>query len=720
MNCPNCKDHPLRPVYTRQGVEVDTCDQCQGVWLDKGEIFHFAKNPGEISERLKEAAKNHQPTDKLSPRGGSPLVEMHYPGGPLIDACLKTGGLWFDDGELKEFLATETGVHMDRDMSVYTGGAEMGGAMGGGDVETTPTTGDTKDAQRHMAISTGLLALPNLFIRSTLTITGLYAILIAILIGAVEFADAPVEWAVMLGIGIILLQFAIGPFLMDLSMRWMYKMEWVDPANLPEHMRDFLTKTCSEQDMKIPRFGVIDDGAPQAFTYGHTPNNARIVVSRGIFELLLPEEAEAVVAHEIGHAKHWDMLLMTIVQLVPLILYYIYRLLIRMGNRGGNRDARAEAIRYGVAIGAFILYIISEYIVLWFSRTREYHADRFAGVVTGNPSYLAGALVKIAYGLAAQGKDAKEGEKENQSTNLEVVGAMGIFDGGAARSIAATSYGGGGGGEGGGAGGGVSKENLKGAMRWDLWNPWAKWFELNSTHPLVANRLRYLSDQAAHMGKEPYVVFDEVKPESYWDEFFVDLSVKLLPTITVIASLIYGGFVFVSAEQTGAAPPDLYFLGGVALAVLGFAKLIKYRFTYRGELFPEMSVAALLKKVKVSGIRPVPCSLQGKIIGRGVPGYILSDDFVMKDATGIMFLDHRQPLAIWEMLFGLFKAGKYDGKDVVVVGWYRRAPVPFVQVKHMFCDGDRIKSWVPALTRFTAIAFIVAGVALAFYSQAGI
>ncbi|MCH7555253.1 MAG: M48 family metalloprotease, partial [Proteobacteria bacterium] len=145
---------------------------------------------------------------------------------------------------------------------------------------------------------------------------------------------------------------------------------------------------------------MIDDGAPQAFTYGHTPNNARIVLSRGIFELLEPEEAEAVVAHEIGHAVHWDMFLMTVAQLVPLIFYYLYRTLIRMRSSGG-KDNSAGA-RIAIAIGAYVLYMVSEYVVLWFSRTREYHADRFAGTATGNPSLLASALVKIAYGLAGR------------------------------------------------------------------------------------------------------------------------------------------------------------------------------------------------------------------------------------------------------------------------------------------------------------------------------
>ena len=111
---------------------------------------------------------------------------------------------------------------------------------------------------------------------------------------------------------VIVLQFLIGPFMMDLSLRWLYKLQWLEPEELPDHLRAFVARISEEQGIKHPKFAMIDDGAPQAFTYGHTPNNARIVLSRGIFELLEPDEAEAVVAHEIGHAVHWDMFLMTV------------------------------------------------------------------------------------------------------------------------------------------------------------------------------------------------------------------------------------------------------------------------------------------------------------------------------------------------------------------------------------------------------------------------
>ena len=117
-------------------------------------------------------------------------------------------------------------------------------------------------------------------------------------------------------------------------------------------------------------------------------------------------------------------------------------------------------------------------------------------------------------------------------------------------------------------------------------------------------------------------------------------------------------------------------------------------------------------------MRPVPCTLRGTVIGRGVPGYILSEDFVMQDDTGIIFLDYRQPLGIWEVLFGLLSAKRYQGREVTVEGWYRRAPVPYVEIKRL-TDGEKsIRSWVPVLYRVTAVALLGIGIAVGLMPDA--
>src|SRR5262249_22696797 len=149
---------------------------------------------------------------------------------------------------------------------------------------------------------------------------------------------------------------------------------------------------------------------------------------------------------------------------------------------------QGKAYAWVVVVGAYVVYVVSEYVVLWFSRTREYYADRFAGRVTGNPNALAMALVKIAYGLASQGKKEDEEQLKGEKTKEDeahvptgAIRAMNIFDDRAAVSLVVASS----------VGRGTDAkhpdvEHIKSAMQWDLWNPWAKLYELNSTHPLVA------------------------------------------------------------------------------------------------------------------------------------------------------------------------------------------------------------------------------------------
>lgn len=499
--CPVCCGVELDPQMTMQGIEVDFCGECHGIWLEKGEVFHFTKKPGALSRMLEQGMESSVETSRKSPVSGKPMREMVMLGGRLAIDRGPDGGLWFDADELKELLA---GV---KDMKMGIEGVSA----------TRP-----KKRRKH-AGRARLLKLPNLALRSISVLTGLYAILVFALITLSLFTGMPPSSALLIGATILLVQFLISPFIMDLSLKWFYRMDWTPLSKLPEGTQEFIVEVCRKNRMKPPRMGIIDDGAPNAFTYGHTPGNARVIITAGLFDLLTEDELNAVIGHEIGHAKHWDILLMTVASLAPLILYYIFRVAMKV-----RAKKQAAAVKVAVVIVSYLLYIASEYIVLWFSRTREYYADRFSGEATGDPGMLAQALVKIGYGLAGREKKKAGKEKSSQRVpELEAIGAMGIFDGNAARALAVTSI------RLGPARGAqaIDTELVKRAARWDLWNPWASFYELHSTHPLIAKRLKYLSNQAQAAGLEPYVDFDETKPESFWDEFLVDVIVHILPAI---------------------------------------------------------------------------------------------------------------------------------------------------------------------------------------------
>jgi Zn-dependent protease with chaperone function/Zn-finger nucleic acid-binding protein len=741
MKCPNCNEPSLVETMARGGVLVDVCKTCKGVWLDRGEVFLLSQRPKELERLLAGDTSEITLSERECPRCTLNLQKVPFLRADLtVDRCPQCEGYWFDAGELSHALEADR-----RAFQLQTDPLERGASDKPFDGSSLDPGGSVRDERVHTRLSdlaSGMVPLPNLWIRSAGVLILLYGILGVVLITLAQLGVLSAGVAVGIGVAIIIGQFVFGPWLMDLMLRWVYKFSWVSLDQLPAHLGEFVRRVTAEQNMKVPSFGLIHDGAPNAFTYGHHPGDMRIVITQGILDLLEPAEVEGVVAHEIGHGKNWDMVLMTVVQLVPLLLYFLYRTALQAGNRGKD-----NGYRIAVAVGAYVLYIVSEYMVLWFSRCREYYADRFAGKVTGNPNALASALVKIGYGLAARGqaqpvdadeaqagqtkenaKKQKKKEKRQAALTLDAIGALGIFDRKSAVAMVAGSASAGLSAADTGAatatpGAGISKENLKSAMQWDLWNPWATVYELNSTHPLVAHRLQYLSEQAVTMGDEPYIVFDRRKPESYWDDFLVDLLVMFLPLLLLLLGLgvalaLGGAATFGALPGAGAfGPRAILGLIGLPLLGLGIGSLVKTFLIYRGDYYAPLSVAGLLHKVKVSNVRPVPARLRGTIIGKGVPGLIWSEDFVMRDGTGILFLDYRQPLRIWEWFFGLLRAGQFTGKPVEVVGWFRRAPLPYLELKSITVDGVTRNSYARHARYVGAalLAVIGAGLVLASF-----
>jgi len=298
--------------------------------------------------------------------------------------------------------------------------------------------------------------------------------------------------------------------------------------------------------------------------------------------------------------------------------------------------------------------------------------------------------------LAGDDNLKERSKQQDRQDTLNSVGPLGIFDHKAANILAVSGYMGPK-----SMGGQVDKEKLKNAAKWDLWNPWAAYYELQSTHPLVAKRLKFLSNQALVLGQPAYVEFNEKKPESYWDDFFIDLALKLLPVFTIVACMI----IFVARQ-------DVFFLWS-GIMITGFAYLIYTFFSYPNDDYAVMNVRSLLNKVRVSAIRPVPCQIKGKIIGRGIPGLIFSEDFLMQDETGIIFLDYRQPLGIINFFFGLLRAANYVNQDVEITGWYRRAPMPYIEINKFKINGKESTCYVYRVKVILSIAVIIFGLAMA-------
>lgn len=520
---------------------------------------------------------------------------------------------------------------------------------------------------------------------SLITITCLYGLLVALAVGICLACGVSILPALIGGAIVLIIQFLISPWLMDLTTRWLYKADF--NKEMPDYLKEFIEEVCKKKGIKYPKIGFINDGSPNAYTYGRTKRSARIILTRGIFDLLSEEEVKAVVAHELGHVAHYDMLLMTMAQLIPIVFYGIYEACIQSDDDNNYGQA--------IAIVAYVLYIISQYIVLWLSRTREYLADSFSVEMTKNPNALAEALVKIGFGLTTN-RDKKENveeveeteengkkkkkakKKEYQNADVSSVKGLGIFDKKTSKALVACS-------STDGMSVKVNKTSIKNAMKWEKWNYWAKWYEINSTHPLISKRIEAISKRCEEYKQEPYIVFDLKKTESYLDDFLIELLLKFLPVIGIITSVVFAAFLIGNEDRAFKIPLIISAFATMVFILLYFLR------RYKKKGFKETTVADLLGEVKVSGVTAIPCQIEGNIIGRGDAGYIFSEDFVIRDKTGIIFLDYNQPLWLINKIFAFFKAKTFIDKDIKVKGWYRRSPVPYIEIYTMETDGKTKK-----------------------------
>ena len=171
----------------------------------------------------------------------------------------------------------------------------------------------------------------------------------------------------------------------------------VSPAEAPQ-LHGIVDRLCALADMPKPRVAIADSDVPNAFATGRSPNDAVVCATTGILRRLEPAELEAVLAHELSHVAHRDVAVMTIAGFLGVAAGFITRSMFWFGPGigGGRRDNDDENNSFLVIMLVSILvYAISFVLTRALSRYRELSADRGAAIITGAPSTLASALVKV-------------------------------------------------------------------------------------------------------------------------------------------------------------------------------------------------------------------------------------------------------------------------------------------------------------------------------------
>lgn len=203
-----------------------------------------------------------------------------------------------------------------------------------------------------------------------------------------------INYTLLMAIGLLFVQYMIGPKMVESSM----KVRYINERDNPKLYRIVEEQARLAGLKKTPRVGICPTPMPNAFAFGRSKGDARVCVTEGIMNLLSEDELKAVIGHEISHVSHRDMAIITLLSAVPMIAYYTY---IYMAWGGmGRRDSREGGSTFAVAIIALIVYFITNLLVMYGSRIREYYADKGSTEIGNEPHQLASALYKLTYGTA--------------------------------------------------------------------------------------------------------------------------------------------------------------------------------------------------------------------------------------------------------------------------------------------------------------------------------
>jgi heat shock protein HtpX len=201
----------------------------------------------------------------------------------------------------------------------------------------------------------------------------------------------------VLSFAVMFIQYMVGPKLVDWSMRVRYLKEGEEPR-----LRAMVEEMARTAGIHAPKIGISQVALPNAFAFGRTIRDGRICVTEGILKLLDEKELKAVLGHEMSHLKNRDVLTITLLSVIPMIMYRIAWQFMFYGDRRDRNGGNAAL----VGLAAFVFYFITNLLVLYASRIREYFADKGSVELGNKPSELASALYKLVYGSARMPKEA--------------------------------------------------------------------------------------------------------------------------------------------------------------------------------------------------------------------------------------------------------------------------------------------------------------------------
>lgn len=227
----------------------------------------------------------------------------------------------------------------------------------------------------------------------------LLALVYVAFIGLLFAAGVPLIVIGVMAFIMILLQY----FMSDRLVLMTTGAKQVTPQEEPK-LHAMIERLSAAADLPKPKVAMMETHVPNAFATGRSPKNSIVAVTRGLMSRLDDRELEAVLAHELSHIKHRDVMVITWASLIVIASGYLMQMLFWMslfggfgGGYGGRRHGGGQAMMMMmmVYVGTIAVYFISQLLIMALTRYRELAADRGAATLTGAPSQLASALMKI-------------------------------------------------------------------------------------------------------------------------------------------------------------------------------------------------------------------------------------------------------------------------------------------------------------------------------------
>ncbi len=501
--------------------------------------------------------------------------------------------------------------------------------------------------------------------------------------------------------------FFMAPWLIDITQKRYQRVQWITWAELEFRSAEAVELVqffCDVHNRDIPRLGWIDAPQPVIFCYGVLPNSVRIVVSRGLFEVLDDDEVAATIGNLLGRIANGSCFVLTFVSLPTQVFYLLHVVLERLSFRlkqGKSTRLKTLSARFAKWSSVFFhfLFDVSHYLLNGLMRRTTYLNDRYSAEVTGNPNALMRALPKVARGLVPGIPN------QMNARILESTRSLGVYDYqtnstiGVAFEILYSRQ---------------SDKNIYEVFLWELFNPWGSWLEFHSTHPLTAKRLERLTAYGKQLGLTPEYQFDKllVKPLSKRQlryQFGRDLIIQVSPWLAPLLGYILAEILNITLDlYSGWLTISLVLICfGLGLMFQGALRYPSYR------RVRDTDLVSLLLDPYASAVRGEPVQVPGELLSyspKDPLGYLLK----LEDQGGIIIINALADPIEWYTDRGgvVQKLEQLAGESLIVAGWFRRfnyASLDLSTLRPLVGEGLFFRSYHQYWNNLTSTIVVVVG-----------